>query len=50
MMISTRPQSSENMPLYMVTLPRRFKWQEIFKLISLSNVIIKLEAYRHRGA
>jgi hypothetical protein len=49
-MISTRPQSSANLPLFLETLPRKVKPQEIFKLTSLSNVIIKVEAYRFRWA
>jgi len=41
-----RPQAPVNLPLYLVTLLRSDKSQEIFQLGSLSHVIIKVEAYR----
>jgi hypothetical protein len=45
-MTSTTPQTPANLPLFLVTLPRGEKSQEIFKLTSLSHVIIKVGAYR----
>jgi hypothetical protein len=45
-MTSTRPQASENLPLFLGTLPRSEKSQEIFQLTTLNHVIIKVEAYR----
>jgi hypothetical protein len=45
-MTSTRPQAFANLPLFLVTLRRNRKSQEVFKLASLSHVIIKVEAYR----
>jgi uncharacterized paraquat-inducible protein A len=45
-MTSTRPQAAANLPLFLVTLPRSIISQEIFKLTSLSHIIIKVEAYR----
>jgi hypothetical protein len=35
-----------NLPLFLVTLPRTEKSQEIFKVTNLCNIIIKVEAYR----
>jgi len=43
-MTSTRPQATKALPLFLVTLPRNEKSKEIFKLTSLSHVIIKVEA------
>jgi hypothetical protein len=45
-MTSTRPQAPANLPLFLVTQPRGEKSQEIFKLNSLSHIIINMEAYR----
>jgi hypothetical protein len=36
----------ENLPLFLVTLTRNVKSQEIFKLNSLKQIIIKVESYR----
>jgi hypothetical protein len=36
----------ENLPLFLVTLTRNAKSQEIFKLNSLNHIIIKVESYR----
>jgi hypothetical protein len=36
----------ENLPLFLVTLTRNVKSQEIFKLNSLNHIIIKAESYR----
>jgi hypothetical protein len=44
-MTPTRPQASDNLPLFLVKLPRSDKSQEIFKLTSLSHVI-RVEAHR----
>jgi hypothetical protein len=35
-----------NLPLFLVTLPRTEKSQQIFKLNKICNIIIKVEAYR----
>jgi hypothetical protein len=35
----------ENLPLFLVTLTRNVKSQEIFKLNSLNHIIIKVESY-----
>jgi hypothetical protein len=35
-----------NLPIFLVTLARNFKSPEIFKLTNISQVIIKVEAYR----
>jgi len=43
---SKKPQVSANLPLFLVTLPRNDRSQEIFKLTSLTHIIIKMEAYR----
>jgi hypothetical protein len=50
-MTSTRRSSSEgettrNLPLFLITLPRTAKSQEIFKLPSLCHISISVEAYR----
>jgi hypothetical protein len=45
-MTLTRPQAPANLPLFLVTIPRGEKSQEIFKLTSLIHVVIKVEAYR----
>jgi hypothetical protein len=45
-MTSKRPQAPANLPLFLVTLPRSDKSQEIFQLTSLSHIIVKVEAYR----
>jgi hypothetical protein len=44
----TDPQgrSEVNLPLFLVTLPRTEKSQQIFKLNKICNIIIKVEAYR----
>jgi hypothetical protein len=39
-----------NLPLFLVTLPRTPKSQEIFKLSSLCHIAIKVEAYRSQNA
>jgi hypothetical protein len=40
----------ETLPLFLVTLIRNTKSQEIFKLNSLNHIIIKVESYRaHTG-
>jgi hypothetical protein len=39
-----------NLPLFLVTLPRTAKSQEIFKLSSLCHIAIKVEAYRAQNA
>jgi hypothetical protein len=54
-MSSTRRPSAEgtslvNLPLFLVTLPRTPKSQEIFKLTGLSHITIKVEAYKARLA
>jgi hypothetical protein len=43
---SKRPQTPINLPLFLVTLPKSDKSQEIFQLASLNHVIIKVEAHR----
>jgi hypothetical protein len=43
-MALTRPQATKNPPLFLVTLPRNEKSQEILKLTSVSHAIIKVEA------
>jgi hypothetical protein len=43
---SRKPQAPINLPLFLVTLPRNDKSQEIFHLSSLSHVIVRVEAYR----
>jgi hypothetical protein len=35
-----------NLPLFLITLPRTAKSQEIFRLQSLSHITIRVEAYR----
>jgi len=45
-LISRNTQAPINLPLFLVTLPRNDKAQEIFQLSSLNHVIIKVEAYR----
>jgi len=45
-MTSKRLQAPPNLPLFLVTLPRSDKSQEIFQLASLCHVIVKVEAYR----
>jgi hypothetical protein len=50
-MSSTRRPSAEgtsvvNLPLFLVTLPRTPKYQEIFKLTGLCHIAIKVEAYK----
>jgi hypothetical protein len=39
-----------NLPLFLVTLPRTVKSQEIFQLPSLCHIAIRLEAYRPQSA
>jgi hypothetical protein len=44
-----KPQGSnqpENFPLFLVRLTRKEKAPEIFKLKNLSNIIVKVNAYR----
>jgi hypothetical protein len=43
---SKRPQAPVSLPLFLITLPRSDKSQEIFQLTSLSHVMVKVEAYR----
>jgi hypothetical protein len=44
-------QDSEhsNLPLYLITLPRSEKSQDIFKLTGLCHISIKVEAYRNQN-
>jgi hypothetical protein len=39
-----------NLPLFLVTLPRTAKSQQIFQLPSLCHIAIKVEAYRSQNA
>jgi hypothetical protein len=39
-----------NLPLFLITLPRSAKSQEIFRLPSLCHIAIKVEAYRTQSA
>jgi hypothetical protein len=39
-----------NLPLFLITLPRTAKSQEIFQLPSLCHISIKVEAYRAQSA
>jgi hypothetical protein len=43
---SKRPQAPVNLALFLITLPRSGKSQDIFQFTSLSHVIVKVEAYR----
>jgi hypothetical protein len=43
---STTGQSTVNLPLFLITLPRTPKSQEIFKLTSLCYIAVKVEAYK----
>jgi hypothetical protein len=54
-MTSTRrspPEESKviNLPLFLVTLPRTAKSQEIFRLPSLCHIAIRVEAYRTQNS
>jgi hypothetical protein len=54
-MTTTRRSSPEeprlsNLPLFLVTLPRTAKSQQIFQLPSLCHIAIKVEAYRSQNA
>jgi hypothetical protein len=42
----TQGRSKVNLPLFLVTLPRTEKSQQIFKLNKICNIVIKVEAYR----
>jgi hypothetical protein len=42
----TTGQSTVNLPLFLITLPRTPKSQEIFKLTSLCYIAVKVEAYK----
>jgi hypothetical protein len=48
-----RSQSEEtptkNLPLFLITLPRKAKSQEIFRLTALCHTAISVEAYRARN-
>jgi hypothetical protein len=46
------PEESKiiNLPLFLVTLPRTAKSQEIFRLSSLCHIAIRVEAYRALNA
>jgi hypothetical protein len=37
---------SKNLPLFLITLPRTAKFQEIFRLIALWHIAIRVEAYK----
>jgi hypothetical protein len=39
-----------NLPLYLITLPRNEKFQEIIRLSSLCHVAIRVEAYRAQNS
>jgi hypothetical protein len=43
---STDGQTSINLPLYLITLPRTLKSQDIFQIRSLWHIAIKVEAYK----
>jgi hypothetical protein len=50
-MTATRRSPSDksktiNFPLFLITLPRTTKSQEIFRLLSLCHIAIRVEAYR----
>jgi hypothetical protein len=54
-MTSTRrspPEESKiiNLPLFLVTLPRTAKSQQIFRLSSLCHIAVRVEAYRAQNA
>jgi hypothetical protein len=54
-MISTRRSSPEdpnisNLPLFLVTLPRTAKSQEIFRLPNFCHIAIRVEAYRAQSS
>jgi hypothetical protein len=38
--------STVNLPLFLITLPRTVKSQELFRLTSLCHITIKIEAYK----
>jgi hypothetical protein len=46
----TEGATTINLPLFLITLPRTAKSQEIFKLPSLCHNSIKVEAYKSRSA
>jgi hypothetical protein len=39
-----------NLPLFLITLPRRAKSQEIFRLQSLCHIAIRVETYRAQNS
>jgi hypothetical protein len=45
---TTEGPSSINLPLFLITLPRTTKFQEIFKLTSLWQILIKVETYKEQ--
>jgi hypothetical protein len=52
-MTTTRQSASQdpelyNLPLFLITLPRTEKSQDIFKLTGLYHISIKVEAYRNQ--
>jgi hypothetical protein len=54
-MTASRPSPPEesktiNLPLFLVTLPRTAKSQEIFHLSRLCHIAIRVEAYRAQNA
>jgi hypothetical protein len=47
--VSEEPEVT-NLPLFLITLPRSAKSQEIFRLPSLCHIAIKVEAYKTQSA
>jgi hypothetical protein len=51
---SRRPPSQDhargNLPLFLITLPRTEKSQDIFKLTGLCHISIKVEAYKNNNS